>query len=174
MKTDSVYNPVLSFVFREIKAVNKYDEIVAKTVQYFKAGMLTKAKDELLQLVAVSTRSTDRVEPQDMVVDLTRAIRTCDENKVVLPKFEIYESDEVRVLSGEVTATLTRHINELLSTVDDVIDNLSFFRLVKNLGYCDCRYKCNKPPRYGTTFLFCDSQTTSERNQNAQQSQGVS
>jgi hypothetical protein len=36
----------------------------------------------------------------EMVADLIRAIRTCDEKRVVLPKFVIYEPDEVPILSG--------------------------------------------------------------------------
>jgi len=75
---DLVYNPVLDFVFREIKVSNKYDEIVVKAIQYFKVDMLTKANDELWLLAVMSTRSTEHVKPQYMVADLVRANRVCD------------------------------------------------------------------------------------------------
>ena len=92
---------------------DKHDKSLAKAVPCFKSDMLTKAKDELWQLAAMSTRSTDRVKPQYKVADLTRPIRICDEKRVILPKFVIYEPGEVPILSGEVTFTLTRQVNEL-------------------------------------------------------------
>jgi hypothetical protein len=131
LKPDLVFSPVLNFVFQAIKAGNKYDEVEAKAVQYFRADMLTKVKDELWQLAAMYTCSTDLVKPQDIVADKIRDIRTCDEKNVVLPMFVIDKTDEVPILSGEITATLTRQVIELHSTVDNLIDHLIFFRSAK-------------------------------------------
>ena len=76
----------------------------------------------------MSTRPTDHVRPQDMVVDLIRAIWICDKKRAVLPKFVICEPDEVPILSGEITTTETGQVNKLHSTVEYLIDHLSFFR----------------------------------------------
>ena len=120
VKKHLVYSPVLAFVLR----FNKYDELVAKAVQNFEADMLIKAKDELWQLAPMSTRSADRVRPQDMGADRIRDIQICDEKRVVFPKFVIYEPYTVPILSGDVTATLTRQVHKLYFTVDNLIDHL--------------------------------------------------
>jgi len=70
----------------------------------------------------MSTRSKDHAKPQDMVANPIRAIRICNEKRVFLRNFIVYEPDKVRILLGEVTATLTRQVNELHSTVDDLIE----------------------------------------------------
>ena len=66
------------------------------------------------------------------MADLVRAIWTYDKKRVVLPKFVIYEPDKAPILSGKITAKQTRQVNELHSTVDDLIEHLSFFRSAKN------------------------------------------
>ena len=67
-----------------------------------------------------------------MVVDLFRTIQNSDEKREVLPKFVIYEHDEIPILSGEVKAILNHQVNELHSTVGNLIDHLNFFRSAKN------------------------------------------
>ena len=78
--------------------------------------------------------------------NLIIAIRTCDEKRVVLPKLVIYEPDEVPILSGEVIATLTLQVNELHSTVEDLIDHLSFFRSAQNKASVTLGAKATNSP----------------------------
>ena len=74
----------------------------------------------------MSTRASaqsKKSKPQDIVLDLVKAVRTCNENKTHLPKFVIYAPDEVPIIPGDITATpeqpLTIKMNEVCSAVVD-------------------------------------------------------
>ena len=53
-----VYNPILNFVTRAVKAGNKSDDVVAKAVQYYKQGDLAKAKELIWPLAGMSMRAS--------------------------------------------------------------------------------------------------------------------
>jgi len=53
-----VYNPILNFVTRAVKARNKSDDVVAKPVQYYKQDALVKAKQLIRPLAGMSTRAS--------------------------------------------------------------------------------------------------------------------
>ena len=77
----------------------------------------------------MTARASDRVKPQDIGSDLIRAIRHCDEKKLTPPKFIIYEPDEVPMIPGEIAATLTRKLKEVCSTVVDLREHVTSFKL---------------------------------------------
>ena len=59
----------------------------------------------------------------DNVGDKIKYLDLCDERKVVLPRFDIFEPDEVPVVAGEKTATLTRKDNELCLNFNNLVDS---------------------------------------------------
>lgn len=87
------------------------DSITKITCDFFKVEEVVEAK-KVLWALAMSTRSTDRQKVSDNVIDIVRAFDLCDEKKVSLPRFVIFEPDQVPIVPGETTATLTRKLNE--------------------------------------------------------------
>ena len=70
-------------------------------------------KQEDLWADASITRITERPKVTDNVSDMVRAFDLCDEKKISLPQYLIFEPDQVPCVPGETTATLTRKANEL-------------------------------------------------------------
>jgi hypothetical protein len=130
MGTDSreikmIYNPVLNFVYRANKAGNASVDIISKATQYYKPDILLKAKEIIWPMAGKTTRVSERVKALDIVTDLIGAVRQCDEKKIALLKFVIYEPDEEPIIPGEVTATLTRKLNEVCSSVEDLKQHIT-------------------------------------------------
>ena len=59
----------------------------------------------------------------DNVGDTIKCLYLRDERKVVLLRFVIFEIDEVPVVPGEPTATLTQKINELCLSLNHLVDS---------------------------------------------------
>ena len=55
----------------------------------------------------------ERPKVTDNVSDMVRTFDLCDEKKISLPQYLIFEPDQVPCVPGETTATLTRKVNEL-------------------------------------------------------------
>ena len=68
----------------------------------------------------LASAQSKNLKPQGIVLDLVKAVRTCDKNKTHLLKFVNYAPDEVPIIPGEIEATLTRKMNEVCSAVVDL------------------------------------------------------
>ena len=100
-----VLNPVLNFISRARNAGCSADNIVKIACDFCKGEMLIEAK-KILWAYASITRVTERPKVTDNVSDMVRAFDLCDEKKISLPQYLIFEP-------GETTAMLTRKANEL-------------------------------------------------------------
>ena len=81
----------------------------------------------------------------DNVGDTIKCLYLCDERKVVLLRFVIFELDEVAVVPGEATATLTQKINELCLSLNHLVDSEM---LGANLGLSHNRSSQASNPTY--------------------------
>lgn len=119
-----VLSPVLNFISRARKAGCIADAITKIACDFFKPEEIVEAK-KLLWPEAVKTRPTERQKPRDNIVDMIRAFDTCDEKRVSLPRYVIFEPDQVPIVPGEITATLTRKLNEFYMEFKSFAENSS-------------------------------------------------
>ena len=110
--------------------------------EFFAPDLILEAKKLLSTEAAVSTRATDR---QKMTDDMIRCLDLCDEPKLVLPHFFIFEPDEGPVVLGETTATRTQQFNELYLKFNNLVDSEM---LRANLGFSHNRSSHASNPTY--------------------------
>ena len=120
-----IRNAVLNFAVRAYKAGNQSADIMSKAAEFFELDDIRNAKKLLWSEAGQSTRPTNRDKPTDHIFDIIKALKYCDDNKVNLPCFVIYEPDEVPVIAGEISATLTRKVNELSAKFDSFVRSAS-------------------------------------------------
>ena len=88
--------------------------ILSKLVAIFFADdLVSEAKKTIWSLANYATRPSERLKVADKFADILKVLDYCDKNSVELPKFVIYEPDEVPTIPGEASATLTRKVNDL-------------------------------------------------------------
>ena len=107
-----VLNPMLNFISQARNAGCSADNIVKIGCDFFKGDMLIEAKKILLADASI-TRVTEHPKVTDNVSDMVQAFDLCDEKKISLPQYLIFEPDQVPCVPGETTATLTQKVNEL-------------------------------------------------------------
>ena len=89
----------------------------------------------------------------DNVGDMTRCLDLCDERKVVLPRFVIFEPDEAAVVLCETTATFVRKFNELSLKINNLVD--SEMLRVRITGFkSDLCSSLEDPPRKILTMAY--------------------
>ena len=59
--------------------------------------------DSILAAKELVTHVTSRKNPADTMVDIIQAIQQCDEKKTTLPRYVIFEPDEVPETAGEIS-----------------------------------------------------------------------
>ena len=118
-----VWNALLNYAFRAIKAGNRSEDIAKKAVEFFSEEAIAMAKELLWPLAGITTRVTARSKNTDDILDILKVFRVCEDKNISLPRFVIFEPDEVPIIPGEVTATLTRKVNELCAKFDSYVDS---------------------------------------------------
>ena len=108
-----VLNAVLNFAVRARSTGNTSADIIQTGCGFFPEEKINEAKKFIWSEGQMSTRQTDRQKKADTFADILKVLDYCDKNNVQLPKFVIYEPDEVPSIPGEVTATLSRKVNDL-------------------------------------------------------------
>ena len=76
----------------------------------------------------LASAQSKNLKPQGIVLDLVKAVRTCDKNKTHLLKFVNYAPDEVPIIPGEIEATLTRKMNKVCSAVVDLKERVTLLK----------------------------------------------
>ena len=117
-----VLNPLLNFVSRALKSGNRSDEIAKTAAEFFKKDEIQVAKELIWRDSAISTRMSMKVIMTDNISDILKLLKYCDEKKIALPKYVIYEPDEVPIVPGEVSAVITRKVNEMCSKLESFIE----------------------------------------------------
>ena len=69
---------------------------------------MSEAKKTILSVVNYATGPIERLKAADTFADILKVLDYCDKNSVALPKFVIYEPDEVPTIPGEASATPAR------------------------------------------------------------------
>ena len=99
MSEKLVWNAILNFMKRAIKAGNRSTEIVKKTIEFFKKDDINDAKTILWEAAKISTRVSIKVNPHDNVIEMIRVFEDCDKKNIDLPTFVIVEPAEVLLCS---------------------------------------------------------------------------
>ena len=103
-----------------------------KAVEFFSAQVVLNLKEVLQPLAVISRRFDARSKNTDDILDIIKVLNGCEEENISLPRFVIFEPNEV-------PATLTRQSNELCVKFDSFVDS--------NPQSCRNRitYYCNYP-----------------------------
>jgi hypothetical protein len=118
-----IWNPILNYICQAIKAGNRSDNIAQKTMEFFSEDSIVNAKELLWPLAGISTRFTVQKKIIDNVLDIIKVFHACEDKKTCLPRFVIFEPDEAPIITGEITATLTRKVNELCVKFNNFVES---------------------------------------------------
>lgn len=118
-----VLNAVLNFVERAMKAGNPIDSIVKSAVSHFSDADILEAKKVIWDEAEYATRVTARDKSSDNVIDIMKVFKLCDEKNISLPRFVLYQPDDVPIIPGEISATLTRKVGELCRKFDSFVES---------------------------------------------------
>ena len=88
---------------------------------FFSTDLLMEAKKILWNFANCTNRPSDRQKAADNCLDMLKNFEKCYEKQIPLPHFVLYEPDEVTVIAGESSATLTRKVNELCVKFDNYV-----------------------------------------------------
>ena len=114
-----VWCTILNFLFRA-RAIGNINVDIAKAASDFSENeKIMEAKKKLF--ANCSNRPSDRQKSSENCHDMLKILEKCAERQILLPRFVIYEPDEVYVIPGEMSATLTRKVNELCLKLDNFI-----------------------------------------------------
>ena len=108
-----VLNAVLNNAVRARKAGNTDAEVVKVGCGFFAGDQIAQAKRLIWSEAKMSVRLTDTQKVSDTFTDILKALNYSDKNSVPLPKFVIFQPDEIAAVPGESIVTLTRKVNEL-------------------------------------------------------------
>ena len=116
-----VWSPVLNFLYRARAVGNVHADIAKTGPDFFSTDSLMEAKKILWNFANCTNRPSDRQKAADNFLDMLIIFEKCDEKQIPLPRFVLYEPDEVPVIAGESSATLTRKVNELCVKFDNYV-----------------------------------------------------
>lgn len=108
-----VHNAILNFAVRAKSKGNANADIIKTGCDFFADDLVSEAKKTIWSVANYATRPSERLKVADTFADILKVLDYCDKNSVELPKFVIYEPDEVPTIPGEASATLTRKVNDL-------------------------------------------------------------
>ena len=103
-----VWSPVLNFLYRAPAMGNVHADITKTGTDIFSNDALMKAKKILWKFANCTNRPSDRQKAADNCLDVLKIPEKYDEKR-----FMLYEPDEAPGIAGELSATLTRKVNEL-------------------------------------------------------------
>ena len=96
-----VQNDVLNFPVRAKSKGNANTDIIKTGREFFAEDMVNEAKKFIWFMARYVTRQTERQKVADTFADIFKVLDYCDKNSVTLPRFVIYEPDEVSTIVGE-------------------------------------------------------------------------
>jgi hypothetical protein len=84
-----------------------------------------KAKEILWTEANCLARMSTKVAMSDNVLEMIKLLQTCDDDKVALPTFLIFEPEEVPSIPGDSSVIVTRKITEMRNKLDILMKKTS-------------------------------------------------
>ena len=136
-KTELVWNPLLNFITRSLACGLNTEVLVNRAVEFFSRESILDAKKVLWTLyenLGYNDRMRTANKDSENVLDLVKAVYRCSKDKKVLPRFVIYEPDEVPESADAVGACITTKVNQMCRKLDSVTEHLKQAPMLRPTG----------------------------------------
>lgn len=116
-----VWNAVLNYVLRSMLSGVPKDEIAKTCTDFFGKESIKEAKILIYSIVHPNVRPSIKHIESENVLDIMKILKECDLKSVELPTFVIAEPQEVPSCGSQISAFVTRNINEMNTKLDSLI-----------------------------------------------------
>ena len=119
MSTRFLHCPVLNFIERSIEVGMRFDKIVKSCCEFFSHDDIIVPKKTLYEAVIPDERCIKHVNDKDNVMDIGKLLHKCNKKKQQLPKFLIYDPEEVSAASELVGGCIASAVNQMFGKLEN-------------------------------------------------------